>query len=107
MVRIHRHNKLLVLIAVVLALGLNVTYIPWPDSGFLAIAIVIPLFGSRPTLVELVAIYGVIALVGTAMMPAVSVVHKPRRAATVTTTRAASVPNGGPPPSEKPDDPDG
>ena len=94
MVRVRGKNKLVVLIAVVFALGLNFAWVPWPGSGFLAIAIAIPLFGSHHTLVELVAFYGVIALIGTAMMPSVSVVHKPRRAASFTTTPASSNPKG-------------
>ena len=112
MVRPRRQYNLSTLMAVVLAMGLNFAWIPWPGSVFLGVVIVIPLFTPRCTLIELVVFFGMVAVLGTAMMPGVAIVHKPRKPASaiaapppLITPQGAS--NVAPPSSEGPEEPNG
>jgi hypothetical protein len=62
MLRLRRQYNLATLMTVVLALGVDLAWMPWPSSGILAVAIVIPVVVSGFTLIEWIVVYGVLGV---------------------------------------------
>jgi hypothetical protein len=85
MIRLRRQHKLSTMMAVVLALGVNFAWAPWPGSGFFAVALVIPLLFTGFTRIEWLVIYSIIGLLGILMLPAVGTNHQRGRARPVIT----------------------
>jgi hypothetical protein len=105
MLRLRRQYNLATLMTVVLALGVDFAWVPWPSSGILAVAIVIPVVVSGFTLIEWIVVYGVVGVLLGLLMPAVCTNHPTRNAAPIITTPAPGPPNDGPPSEEGPEEP--
>jgi hypothetical protein len=105
MIRLRRQYNLATLMAVVLALGVNFAWVPWPGSGVLAILIVISAVVSGFRLIEWLVIYGIVGVLLGLLIPAVPAHHPTRTATTISTTPAPVAPYGGPPSPQSAEEP--
>ena len=112
MLRLRRQYNLATLMTAVLALAVDFAWVPWPASGLLTVAIVIPLIVSGFTLVDWLVIYGIVGVYGALMLPVVANNPTRRNARRVTTappsiTAPQGAPNAGSATSGGPEVPDG
>ena len=107
MVRIRTRCTLSTLMVVVLAQGLNLAWVPWPGSGVVAFAIVIPVVVSGLTLIEWMVTYSIVGVLLGLLMPAVTTDCRSRNAALRVVAPAPSLSNVGPTSPEGPDEPNG
>jgi hypothetical protein len=112
MVRLRRQYNLSMLMTVTCVLAINFAWMPWPAVGVLTVAIILPLLFSGLTLIDWLAIDGIVIVFGIMLWPANRPNRAWRKARTVITAPVPSsanqgAPNGGPGYSTGPQGPAG